>query len=547
MFARPVHRVTRMRLLVVALAVAVCLPTAVSATRVIPPDSASSEAQAGARELYVVVQSAPPVALYQGGVAGLAATNPEARGERKLNADSAPSRAYVDFLRTSRAALLRTLSAALGRDVQAADQYNFALNGFSAQLTSTEAATVRATPGVAFVAKNENLHTLTDAGPAWMNADDIWDGSAAGGAGSKGEGIVAGIIDTGINPTHPSFAGTGPVDGYVHTNPRTRFYGLCAGEPADSPCNNKLIGMYDFLGGTGVDDNGHGSHTASTVAGNVVDATLVAPTITLPSTRISGVAPHANIISYRACQSAALPVLGTCPLNALIAAIDTAAQDVPDVINFSIGGGSTDPWQDPLGLSFFGAHAAGVFVAASAGNSGPNAQTIGRPSNSPWLLSVGASTHNRRPTGVVTATKSNGSQIQVSGLSISNGIGPIGLVDAKALGNEGCDPFSAAQQAQIAGKVVICTGSLLRVARGTNVKNGGGAGMVLVSSPGYKNSAVSDGHVIPTVHVGEWDGASLRDWLTGAVSPQVTLRGVQLETNPDLATGWLASARAART
>ena len=54
-----------------------------------------------------------------------------------------------------------------------------------------------------------------------------------------------------------------------------------------------------------------------------------------------------------------------------------------------------------MGLSFFGAHAAGVFVAASAGNSGPNAQTIGRPSNSPWLMSVGASTHNRRPTGVV--------------------------------------------------------------------------------------------------------------------------------------------------
>ena len=108
---------------------------------------------------------------------------------------------------------------------------------------------------------------------------------------SRARGIVAGIIDTGINPDHPSFAGTGPVDGYVHQNPRTRFYGLCGGAPAGPACNNKLIGMYDFLGGTGVDDNGHGSHTASTVAGNVVDATLVAPLITLAPTRISGVAP----------------------------------------------------------------------------------------------------------------------------------------------------------------------------------------------------------------------------------------------------------------
>ena len=87
-----------------------------------------------------------------------------------------------------------------------------------------------------------------------------------------------------------------------------------------------------------------------------------------------------------------------------------------------------------------------------------------------------------------------------------------------------------------------------RVLRGTNVKNAGGVGMVLVSAVGYKNSAVSDGHVIPTVHVGEWDGASLRQWLTGAANAQVTLRGTSSSRPiPAWLIGRLASARAVPT
>ena len=499
---------------------------------------------AGEATLHIVVQSAPPVALYQGGIPGLAATNPESLGSAKLNSDSAATTAYRAYLTQARAELLDRIAGAVGHTIQVENNYAWAINGFSALLTRQEGALVANLPGVSFVRANENLHTLTDAGPAWMNADKLWDGSAISGVGSKGERIVAGIIDTGVNYSHPSFAQVGG-DGYVHQNPRGRFYGECAATPPPAPgalCNNKLIGMYNFTHVGLNDDVGHGSHTASTVAGNVIEAaTIEAPTTSIGPARISGVAPHANIISYKACQAPNLVVpganvnLGTCPLNALIAAIDAATADVVDVVNFSIGGGSTDPWQDPLGLSFFGAHAAGVFVAASAGNSGPNPQTIGRPSNSPWLLSVGASTHNRRPTGVVTATKSNGTQLVITGLSLTTGLTSTALVDGKALGNEGCDPFNAAQQAQVAGKVVLCTGSLGRVVRGTNVRDAGGTGMILMSSPGYKNSAVSDTHVIPTVMIGNWDGEALRTWLAGATNPQATLRGVELQTSSDLA------------
>jgi len=543
MSTRPAHWVLT-RMLVIAFAIVVALPSGVALAGLSPAAPTTPAADAAATDLYIVVQSTPPLALYRGGIAGLAATNPAARGEARLKPNSTASQAYLQYLGNERSALLSAIGNLLGRQISPKRQYNVALNGFAVQLSATEAGRVAALPGVSSVQRNQNLETLTDAGPAWMNADDIWDGSAVGGVGSKGERIVAGIIDTGVNVGHPSFADPGPIDGYVYSNPRGRFYGVCAGAAVPAPgsgCNNKLIGLYDFTGIGVNDDVGHGSHTASTVAGNLVDATLYAPTTTLGPTRISGVAPHANVISYKACQASnfnpgGVINLGTCPLDALVAAIDAATADVVDVINFSIGGGSTDPWSGPLQQAFFGTQAAGVFVAASAGNSGPNPQTIGQPSNAPWLMSVGASTHNRRPTVTLDASKANGAPIHLEGMAVAAGVGPVGLVDAKALGNELCNPFDATQAAAIAGRIVICTqGTIGRVEKGGNVKNGGGVGMVLVSQPGSKNSVLADTHLLPAVQIGEWDGATLRAWLDGAVSPTATLSGTTIEQNNDLA------------
>jgi subtilisin family serine protease len=544
MSARPHHWVVT-RILIVAVALAIALPSGVVLAGIAPAANPPDAQQAAASELYIVIESTPPLALYRGGIAGLAATNPAARGETKLKPNSTASLAYLQYLRNERSALLGAIGAALGRQVAPTRQYNVALNGFAASLTAAEAGRVAALPGVASVQRNQNLQTLTDAGPAWMNADDIWDGSAVGGVGSKGERIVAGIIDTGVNVGHPSFADPGPLDGYVYTNPRGRFYGVCAGAAVPAPgsgCNKKLIGLYDFTGIGVNDDVGHGSHTASTVAGNVVNATLYAPTTTLGPTRVSGVAPHANIISYKACQAPNFVVpganvnLGTCPIDALIAAIDAATADVVDVINFSIGGGSSDPWSGPLQQAFFGTQAAGVFVAASAGNSGPNPQTMGQPANAPWLMAVAASTHNRRPTVSLDATKANGAPIHLEGMAVAAGAGPVPLVDARDLGNDLCNPFNATQAAAVVGKIVICTqGTIGRVEKGGNVKNAGGAGMVLVSQPGSKNSVLADTHLLPAVQIGEYDGAALRTWLAGAVNPTATLSGTTIEQNSNLA------------
>jgi subtilisin family serine protease len=159
-------------------------------------------------------------------------------------------------------------------------------------------------------------------------------------------------------------------------------------------CNDKVIGVYDDYGLTSgiagwaysVEDTlGHGSHTASTAAGNERPASLggYAPTI-------SGLAPHANLVVFRVC----IPNT-SCSSLAIVAAIDQAVADgVVDVLNFSITG-TTGPWLDPVAKAFLAAADAGIFVSAAAGNTdGVQLQVPGSVMNSaPWIATVGAGTH----------------------------------------------------------------------------------------------------------------------------------------------------------
>ncbi|MBW2186395.1 MAG: protease inhibitor I9 family protein, partial [Deltaproteobacteria bacterium] len=84
-------------------------------------------------------------------------------------------------------------------------------------------------------------------GAAWIGAPGVWDGSSTDGLpATMGEGIVIGIIDSGISPHSPSFAALGD-DGYEHHNPRGKYYGVCDPDNAELynpnfPCNEKLIG-----------------------------------------------------------------------------------------------------------------------------------------------------------------------------------------------------------------------------------------------------------------------------------------------------------------
>ncbi len=362
---------------------------------------------ASTRQMYIIGLKEAPLALYAGGTNGLSA--PPRRADGKLDVKSAASLAYVAHLQSAQNAFMANVGSLLGREIKPARpffQFQHAFNGMVLELTVDEAMRLQKHPQVALVEGYKEEVQNTDAGPAWIGAPTIWDGSnVPGSLASRGAGVVVGIIDSGINIGSPSFATT-DIDGYTHVNPLGTgvFLGWC--DPANpnhvngrDECTDKLIGGWDFMdsivpsGGQEApgfeDGNGHGSHTASTVAGNRRNATFVGANAV-----ISGVAPRANVIAYDACYTTAAGQ-GTCPNTALLASINQVVADgIVDVVNYSISGG-TSPWTDSVSQGFLAAQNAGTFVAASAGNGTAPVAAGSTNHVEPWVTTVAASTHNR--------------------------------------------------------------------------------------------------------------------------------------------------------
>jgi uncharacterized repeat protein (TIGR01451 family) len=470
----------------------------------------------------------PPLASYRGEIPGLEATSPAATGAADLDVDAPASQAYSDYLAQKQDEILEAMQLRFGHPVEVLHTYSAAYNGLAVRLTGQEAVEVASLPGIADIQPDFVRYPDTDVGPAWIGAPGVWDGSGTGGLpATLGEGIIVGVIDTGINFDHPSFADVGE-DGYDHTNPfgSNNYKGLCS--PAK--CNDKLVGAWDFTGdgNQGEDDDGHGSHTASTAAGNVVIATVAAPTFSLERT-ISGVAPHANIIAYDACI-----VDAGCPGSALLAAIDQAVTDGVDVINYSIGGGPYDPWDDPDSQAFLAARDAGIFVATSAGNEGPAAGSVGSPANAPWLLTVGAVTHNRKFANALTGMSGGGSTPppDLWGESITSGYGPAPIVHAKDFGDALClNPFPAGTWTH--GEIVVCDrGQIARVDKGSNVLHGGAGGFVLANTAADGEGLSADAHYLPAVHIGYAAAQLLLAWLDTGSGHMATIAGTTLDLTP---------------
>ena len=188
-----------------------------------------------------------------------------------------------------------------------------------------------------------------------------------------------------------------------------------------------------------------------------------------------------------------------------MAAIDQAVADGVDVINYSISGSTTN-FRDPVEIAFLYAADAGIFVAASAGNSGPTTSTVAHPG--PWLTTVAAGTHNRNGSGSVTL----GNGVTYIGASVATAVGPAPLIDSTAAGLAGADPTQLAlcygetdgavvlDPAKVAGKIVVCErGVTARVNKSLAVQQAGGVGMVLFNS--RDSSLNADFHFVPTVHL----------------------------------------------
>jgi uncharacterized repeat protein (TIGR01451 family) len=490
-----------------------------------------------------------PLATYRGGISGLQATSPAVTGERQLDVSAPASVAYAEYLDDTQATFIARMEKAIGHEADVRFTYTNTNNGLAVWLTPEEANQVLRLPGVSFVQPDFERELQTDAGPAWIGAPSIWGGTDCSGPGSCGEGIIVGVIDTGINPSNPSFADIGG-DGYDHTNPfgAGNYVGVCdPGNSGDSevkpydaafPCNDKLIGAWgyesiDAANGANspLDYDGHGSHTASTAAGNFVEATITEGAHPDEMVDISGVAPHANIISYAGC----------CTGSALSAAIDQAVADGVDVINYSIGSPSASSlWSDFDTVGFLAAREAGIFVATSAGNNGPGAETVGSPGDAPWLTTAGASTHNRvyvnelvDMTGGDTTPPAD-----ISGKGFTSGYGPAPIVYAgdypsattdtpELCGVGSLGDFESPWPAgTFSGEIVVCDrGGFGRVEMGANVLAAGAGGYVLVNEAEDGDSLIGDAHVLPGVHISHDDGAGLKTWLASGTGHMATISG----------------------
>lgn len=393
---------------------AIVISAAVFAAGSTTPASVLAQARGGVElqevgpvDAYIVGLRTPPLALSNGGPNVSQPLDRLPSGRLDVRSESA--QAYVRELEEEQAEFLQSASQQVGRTlgVVADLQFQHAFNGMVLNLTAAEAAQLRAHPDVLLVEEKKLLPLDTDA-QAFLGAPTIWNGAnTPNGFNARGDGVVVGIIDSGANLASPSFSATDK-NGFTHTNPlgAGNYLGLCQATP--SACNAKLIGGYDYadavldptpgnafrvVNGREApgfeDENGHGSNTASTAAGNVRDATFNGVL-----TEISGIAPHANLVVFDACHTPAPPsTQGSCFNAFTLAAINQAVADgVVDVINYSIGGG-TAPWSEANSLAFLAAQNAGIFVAASAGNSGPGPNTLGHVE--PWTTTVANTTHPR--------------------------------------------------------------------------------------------------------------------------------------------------------
>lgn len=339
-------------------------------------------------DLYIVQLRDKPLATYDGSLAGFPAPTRLATRAGKLDVNAPVALDYVDHLRSVQDEFLDDINQGFDRNVEKIRGMQHALNAVVLRLSEAEAASLVMHPDVLAVEREQFLELDTYRGPEFIGAPTIWDGATANGTNTRGEGIIVGIIDSGINWESTAYAEVGPVTGHAHVNPNGsgNFLGQCqVGQVDNGRCNDKLIGIYNMAapGTTGTDTDGHGSHTSSTTAGNVWDATFANGTF-----RISGVAPHANVISYLACPS-------SCPTSATTASVNQAVIDGVDVINYSISGGSL-PWVESTSTAFRNAHAAGVYISASAGNTSTGTPDPQGNVNhlEPWVHTVAASTHD---------------------------------------------------------------------------------------------------------------------------------------------------------
>jgi serine protease AprX len=185
---------------------------------------------------------------------------------------------------------------------------------------------------------DEPVHTMLDVSVPLIGAPQVWQ------AGFTGKGIKVGIVDTGIDPNHPDFAG-------------------------------RIAQMKDFTGEGPNDNHGHGTHVASIVGG----------TGAASDGKYKGVAPDCKYYTAKV-----LAGNGSGSTSWVMAGIEWAVQQGVAVINLSLGSDGACDGTDALSVLCDTAMDRGVVMCIAAGNAGPGASTVGSPGCAKKVITIGA-------------------------------------------------------------------------------------------------------------------------------------------------------------
>jgi len=212
---------------------------------------------------------------------------------------------------------------------------HFSLIPAAAMRASTEQIhELAADPAVERIWPDLPVHICLDASVPHIRAPQVW------AAGFTGRGVPVAIVDTGIDPGHPDFAG-------------------------------RIAAMQDFTGEGARDNHGHGTHVAGIIAG--------------AGNKYKGVAPEARIYAAKVLHGD-----GAGYMSEVMAGLEWAVQQNVKVINLSLGGVGPCDGSDALSTTCDAVVDRGIMVCVAAGNYGPGASTVGPPGCARKVLTVGA-------------------------------------------------------------------------------------------------------------------------------------------------------------
>ncbi|WOL10575.1 hypothetical protein Cni_G19334 [Canna indica] len=382
--------------------------------------------------------------------------------------------------------------------------YSEVFSGFAAKLSKEELKELTKKEDFVGAFPNRVLPLLTTHSPAFLG---LKEGQGLWKSANLGKGVIIGVLDSGITPGHPSFDDAGL------SAPPAKWKGSCASK---SGCNNKLIGAKSFIGNdTPIDPTGHGTHTASTAAGNFVrnlNLSYIGGTA-------SGMAPLAHLAIYQVCTSEG------CPHADILAGLDASVKDGVDVLSLSMGGPPGRLlYEDPLAVGAFAAVEKGILVSCAAGNSGPDQSSLSN--EAPWLLTVAATTTDRSLRATVTLGNGN----KIYGESIDQ----LPNFPKRSFSLIYADDCRNLLQFDFRGKVVVCEIDIPAATLAGIVKDHGGAALILVNMDIEGNTLIDRECNFPCVMVTHDDGKKLRSYATSSknLTATISFDGVVLGISP---------------